>query len=113
MIEIITTTPQIEGARILRYHGPVVGQAILGANAMRDWFARLRDIWGGRAVAYEKVFDAGRKIALVDMAKNATDTGANAIVGMTFDYETLGVKGGILMVVVCGTAVTAEPVRRS
>lgn len=105
---VITTTPTIDGKRILEYKGIVTGEAILGANIFRDLFAGLRDIVGGRSAAYEKELRNAREIAMAELATNARDLGANAIVGVDLDYEVLGQNNGMLMVSVSGTAVITE-----
>ena len=79
---LITTTPNVEGRRIVQYHGVVSGEAILGANFFRDWFASIRDVVGGRSGAYEKVLGRGRDTALRDMEEEATRLGANAARGL-------------------------------
>jgi uncharacterized protein YbjQ (UPF0145 family) len=104
---IVTTTPGIEGKRITRYHGVVTGEAILGANIFKDLFAGIRDIVGGRSAAYERELRKARDIALSEMRDAAAEKGANAIVGVDLDYETVG-QGSMLMVSVSGTAVTVE-----
>jgi uncharacterized protein YbjQ (UPF0145 family) len=103
---IQSTTPTIEGKSIQKYHGVVTGEAILGANVFKDIFASIRDIVGGRSAAYERELQKAREIAFEEMAKKATDLGANAIVSIDIDYETVGAQGGMLMVAVSGTAVT-------
>jgi uncharacterized protein YbjQ (UPF0145 family) len=105
---IQTTTPTIEGKSISRYHGVVTGEAILGANVFRDFFAGIRDIVGGRSAAYEKELQKAREIAFNEMSQSAREKGANAIVGIDIDYETVGSQGSMLMVSVSGTAVTAS-----
>lgn len=102
---IVTTTPSVEGKRIVRYLGLVTGEAILGANLFRDLFAAVRDVVGGRSGAYEKELGKAREIALEDMEDWAAELGANAIVGVDVDYESFGQTGGMLMVSVTGTAV--------
>ena len=102
---IITTTPQVEGRRILTYHGVVSGEAILGANVIRDFFASIRDIVGGRSGSYERVLRSGRDSALEEMADEASRLGANAVIGVDIDYEVIGKSGSMLMVSVSGTAV--------
>ncbi len=102
----ITTTPGIDGTRISTYHGVVTGEAILGANIFKDLFAGIRDIVGGRSAAYEGELRKARQIALDEMRQAAAELGANAVVGVDIDYETVGVHGGMLMVSVSGTAVT-------
>ena len=103
---IITTTPTIEGQTIRQYHGIVTGEAILGANIFRDFFAGIRDIVGGRSAAYEKELRRAREVALAEMEQIAAERGANAVVGVDLDYETVGGQGSMLMVTVAGTAVT-------
>ena len=103
---LIVTTPQLEGRRITKYYGVVSGEAILGANIFRDFFAGIRDIVGGRSAAYEKVLRDSKQTALDEMAVDARKLGANAIVGVDLDYETIG--GTMLMVSASGTAVTVE-----
>jgi uncharacterized protein YbjQ (UPF0145 family) len=105
---IITTTSTIEGRRVKTYHGIVTGEAILGANIFRDFFASIRDIVGGRAGSYERVLRDGRDTAIRDMMEEARRLGANAIVGVDLDYETVGSSDSMLMVSVSGTAVTVE-----
>ena len=102
----ITTTPSLEGQAIQQYHGVVTGEAILGANIFRDLFAGIRDIVGGRSAAYEKELRRARELAFAEMEQAAVHLGANAIVGVDLDYETVGGQGSMLMVTVSGTAVT-------
>ena len=103
---IHSTTPTIEGLSISRYHGVVTGEAILGANLFKDFFAGIRDIVGGRSAAYEKELKRAREIAFEELTQQARELGANAIVSIDIDYETVGAEGGMLMVSVSGTAVT-------
>jgi uncharacterized protein YbjQ (UPF0145 family) len=103
---IHSTTPSIQGKDISSYHGVVTGEAILGANIFKDFFASIRDIVGGRSAAYERELSKARIIAFEEMSQQAAELGANAIVGIDIDYETVGAKGGMLMVSVSGTAVT-------
>ena len=105
---IITTTPTIENRRIREYRGIVTGEAIMGANIFRDLFAGLRDIVGGRSAAYEKELRNARETAMAELAGNAQEVGANAVVGVDLDYEVLGQKNGMLMVSVSGTAVVTD-----
>ena len=107
---LVTTTPSVEGRRILEYKGLVGGDAILGANMFRDLFAGLRDIVGGRAGSYEKVLRSAKTEALEDMIESARERGANAIVGVDLDYETVQIQdgGSMLMVSATGTAVVIE-----
>ena len=101
---IQTTTPSVEGRSITEYLGVVTGEAILGANIVKDLFAGIRDIVGGRSGAYEEELRKARQIALEEMAAEATARGADAVVGIDLDYETVG-SGGMLMVTASGTAV--------
>ena len=102
---LITTTDNIEGHQIVDYKGMVNGEAILGANVFKDFFAGIRDIVGGRAGSYEAELQRARDIALDEMTEYAQRLGANAIVGVDVDYETVGDKGSMLMVAASGTAV--------
>ena len=102
----MTTTPGFEGKPIKAYHGVVTGEAILGANVFRDFFAGIRDIVGGRTQSYERVLADARAMALDDLAEAAKLAGGNAVVGIDLDYETLGQGNGMLMVTASGTAVT-------
>jgi uncharacterized protein YbjQ (UPF0145 family) len=103
-----TTTPTVEGRRIREYRGLVMGEAILGANVFRDFFAGIRDIVGGRSGGYEKALREARQIAINEMEEEAARLGANAVVGVDLDYETVGEKGSMLMVSASGTAVVLE-----
>lgn len=107
---LITTTHGIEGRRIVEYRGLVGGDAILGANMFRDMFAGLRDLVGGRSGSYEKVLRAAKTEALEDMIAAARERGANAVVGVDLDYETIQIQdgGSMLMVSASGTAVVVE-----
>lgn len=106
---IVTTTPTIEGRPIREYLGVVTGEAILGANIMKDLFAGFRDIVGGRSGAYEQELQKAREIAMREMQEAAASLGADAVVGVDLDYETVS-SGNMLMVTVSGTAVkTALP----
>jgi uncharacterized protein YbjQ (UPF0145 family) len=103
---IISTTDGIEGQRIAGYLGVVSGDAVMGANVFRDLFAGLRDIVGGRSGAYEKELKRAKRLTLEEMAEEATELGADAIVGVDLDYEHLGSEGrSMLMVSANGTAV--------
>jgi uncharacterized protein YbjQ (UPF0145 family) len=102
---IVTTTPTIQGSQIQEYLGVVTGEAIIGANILKDIFASVRDIVGGRSEAYEQALRRAREEALREMVKEAESRGATAVVGMDLDYEVLGAKNGMLMVTSCGTAV--------
>jgi len=103
---IITTTNTIEGKRITEYLGIVNGEAIMGANIVRDLFASITDIVGGRSGAYEQKLKEAREIAIQEMQQYAKNLGANAVVGIDIDYEV--VREGMLMVTVSGTAVRTE-----
>ena len=105
---IITTTGSVEGHKITDYLGVCTGETILGANVVRDLFANVRDFVGGRSGAYEKVIRAAKDAAIEDMQANAEELGANAIVGVDLDYEVVGEKGSMMMVVASGTAVRLE-----
>ncbi len=105
---IITTTPTVEGKRIVKYLGVVTGEAILGANVFRDMFAAVRDIVGGRSASYEKELGKAREIALDDLEDRADELGANAVVGVDIDYESFGQTNGMMMVSITGTAVFVE-----
>ncbi len=102
---IQTTTPGVDGRTITEYLGVVTGEAILGANIVRDLFAGIRDIVGGRSGAYEEELRKAREIAMADLAAEATARGADAVVGIDLDYETVGQGASMLMVTVSGTAV--------
>jgi len=102
------TTNNIEGHRIIKHHGIVTGEAILGANIIRDFFAEITDVVGGRSGAYEKELGKARVIAFLEMDEEAVELGANAIIGIDIDYETIGKNGSMLMVSAAGTAVTYE-----
>ena len=106
---ISTTTPAIEGRVVREYKGIVTGEAILGANIFKDFFASIRDIVGGRSAAYEKELAKARKIALVEMEEAAQLLGADAILGVDLDYETVGKGGSMLLVSASGTAVVTIP----
>lgn len=102
---ITTTTDSIEGRQIVEYLGICTGEAILGANVVRDMFAGVRDFVGGRSGSYEKVIRAGKDAAIEDMQAQAEELGGNAVVGVDLDYEVVGEKGSMMMVVASGTAV--------
>lgn len=103
---IITTTNTLEGSRIEEYKGVVTGEAILGANVFRDFFAGIRDIVGGRSGAYEKSLREARGIALAEMEEEARRLGGNAVIGVDLDYENIAAgSGSMLMVTASGTAV--------
>lgn len=102
---ILSTTPTIEGRPIQAYKGVVTGEAIIGANFVKDFFAAIRDIVGGRSYSYEKVFRKAKEAALQEMQARAEELGCNAVVGIDIDYETVGKSNTMLMVVASGTAV--------
>ena len=102
---IVTTTPSVEGKTIAEYCGVVTGEAILGANLFRDFFAGIRDIVGGRSASYERELNKARQIALQELEEEADKVGADAVVGVDLDYEVVGQGGSMLMVSVSGTAV--------
>lgn len=105
---LICTAPTIEGKRVTAYHGIVSGDAIMGANVFKDVFAGIRDIVGGRSAAYEKELKKAKVLALAEIEAEAAALGANAIIAVDLDYETVGQSGSMLMVSVSGTAVTVE-----
>ena len=105
---LCTTTSVIEGRRVREYRGLVMGEAILGANVFRDFFASIRDVVGGRSGSYERVLRDGRDTALEEMIDEAKRLGAHAIVGVHMDYGAIGKNEGMMMVTVSGTAVTLE-----
>lgn len=102
---LLTTTNTIEGKPVKVYYGVVTGETIIGANFVRDFFAGIRDIIGGRSGAYEKVLREAKDTALDEMAQEAKQLGANAVIGISIDYETVGSGGSMLMVTCNGTAV--------
>ena len=102
---ILSTTPQIEGHPIREYKGVVTGETIIGANMFKDFFAGIRDIVGGRAGSYEKVLIEAKDTSIQEMMQRAQALGANAVVGIDIDYETIGANGSMLMVATSGTAV--------
>lgn len=105
---LVTTTPSIEGRRITRYYGIVSGETIIGANLFRDFFASIRDIVGGLSGSYEEVLREAKETALREMQEQAAALGANAVIGVDLDYETVGESGSMLMVTAAGTAVSIE-----
>ena len=107
---LVLTTPSIEGKKIVKYLGLVSGEAILGANIFKDFFAGIRDIVGGRSAAYEKELRQAKEIAVEEMKEEARAMGGNAVIGVDLDYETIqvGQTGGMLMVSASGTAVIYE-----
>ena len=104
----VSTTPTFEGQRITRYCGIVCGEAILGANFVKDLFASFTDMVGGRSATYEAELQQAREIALRELGERAAQLGANAVVGVDLDYEVMGQANGMLMVSASGTAVVVE-----
>ena len=102
---LMTTTPSVEGKKIIAYKGIVTGETIVGANIFRDILASVRDIVGGRSGAYENALRDAREMALAELADAARNKGANAVVGIDLDYEVIGQNGSMLMVTASGTAV--------
>ena len=102
---ITTTSDSIEGRQIDAYLGLVAGEAVLGANIVRDFFANIRDMVGGRSGSYQKVLRDGRLMAIEELVDEARALGADAVIGIDLDYESVGQSGGMLMVSVNGTAV--------
>ncbi|MBW3535820.1 MAG: heavy metal-binding domain-containing protein [Gemmatimonadetes bacterium] len=102
---IITTTNGVDGRPVKDYLGVVTGEAIIGANIVRDFLAGIRDIVGGRSGSYEEALRTAREEALREMSEEAQGRGADAIVGVDIDYEVLGKSNGMLMVSASGTAV--------
>jgi uncharacterized protein YbjQ (UPF0145 family) len=105
---LVVTTHSIEGRRIKEYKGLIAGEAILGANLFKDLFASVRDIVGGRSGSYEKVLSDARQTAIAELTDQASRLGANAVIGVDIDYETVGTNGSMLMVTAAGTAVVLE-----
>jgi uncharacterized protein YbjQ (UPF0145 family) len=103
---ILSTTHTIEGRPIRAYHGIVTGEAVMGTNLVKELFGAVRDIIGGRSGSYEKELARARKVAFEEIERQAMEMGANAVVGIDIDYQTLGVQNGMLMVSITGTAVT-------
>lgn len=102
---LMTTTPSIEGHPIREYRGIISAETIIGANFVKDFFARITDVFGGRSGSYERVLREGKETALAELTKEAQRLGANAVVGLKLDYEAVGASGSMLMVVASGTAV--------
>lgn len=105
---LLTTTNTIEGKDITKYFGIVSGETIIEANVFKDLFAGIRDIVGGRANAYEGVLREAKETALKEMSEQAARMGANAVIAVDLDYETVGASGSMLMVTAAGTAVFYE-----
>ena len=102
---ILTTTPTVEGRPAVRYLGIVVGEAIVGANIVKDLLANIRDIVGGRSAAYEEELQKARDTAFRELEEQARARGADAVVGIDLDYEVVGSSGSMLMVCISGTAI--------
>lgn len=105
---IITTTPTIEGRKVIEYKGIVFGEVITGVNFLKDFGASLRNVFGGRSAGYEDELLKARSSALKEMEERASKMGANAVIGVDVDYEVLGDAGNMLMVTASGTAVVVE-----
>jgi len=110
---LMTTTATVEGYPVARYLGVVTGEAIVGTNFVRDAFARITDVVGGRSGGYEKALREARQAALDEARQEAVELGANALVGIDIDYESVGERHGMLLVSVSGTAVVLGPARRA
>ncbi len=102
---LLTTTNNLDGKEIIQYFGIVSGETIIGANIVKDFFAGITDIVGGRAGSYESVLRQAKETALQEMSDQAARLGANAVIGIDLDYETIGASGSMLMVTAAGTAV--------
>jgi uncharacterized protein YbjQ (UPF0145 family) len=102
---IVTTTPGIDGKTIQSYLGVISSETIIGANFIKDILGGLRDVFGGRSGTYEKVLEEAKQYAMQELIQKGQAMGANAIVGIDLDYETIGVNGSMLMVCASGTAV--------
>ncbi len=105
---LVVTTSTIEGKKIIKYIGIVNGEAIIGANAVKDFFAGVRDVVGGRAGAYEQSLREAKSIAIREMMDQAHHLGANTIIGVDLDYQAIGSNGSMIMVSANGTAVVVE-----
>ena len=105
---IVTTTPSVQGQAVDEYLGIVSGEAVMGANMFKDIFAGIRDIVGGRSGAYEEELRKAKEIAIAEMQDNARRMGANAVLSVDLDYETIGSNGSMLMVSASGTAVKLD-----
>ena len=107
-VMLLTTTNTVEGKRVVHYYGVVSGETIIGANIFRDFFASIRDMVGGRSSSYEQVLREAKATALKELQDEAAALGANAVIGIDLDYETVGGNGSMLMVTASGTAVYLE-----
>ena len=102
---IITTTNIVEGKPVREYLGIINAQSIIGANILKDFLGRLRDVFGGRSKTYERVLEEAKEDALRELSQKAQAMGANAILAVDLDFETVGGSGSMLMVIATGTAV--------
>jgi uncharacterized protein YbjQ (UPF0145 family) len=102
---LVTTTSTVEGRPVQEYLGIVNAQSIIGANLFKDMFAGLRDVFGGRSKTYERVLEEAKEDVMRELIEHAQTKGANAIIGVDLDYETVGASGSMLMVIATGTAV--------
>ena len=107
-VMLLTITNTVEGKRVVHYYGVVSGETIIGANIFRDFFASIRDIVGGRSSSYEQVLREAKATALKELQDEAAALGANAVIGIDLDYESVGGNGSMLMVTASGTAVYLE-----
>ena len=105
---LITTTSTLQDIKVVKYLGVVSGETIIGANIFKDFFAGIRDIVGGRAGTYERVLREAKEQAMAEMEQAAAQMGANAIIGVDLDFETVGDSGSMLMVTAAGTAGVIE-----
>ncbi len=105
---LITTTSTLQDKTVTEHLGLVSGEAIIGANVFRDFFAGIRDIVGGRSGSYERALRNAKEIALREMQEEAEKLGANAVIGVDLDYETVGKESSMLMVTASGTAITYQ-----
>jgi uncharacterized protein YbjQ (UPF0145 family) len=105
---IVSTTPGLEGKKIIEYKGVVFGEVVAGVNFMKDFAAGLTNFFGGRSGSYENELIEARTKAIGEMSRRAEDMGANAVVGVDVDYEVLGTGNNMLMVIVSGTAVSVQ-----
>lgn len=105
---VITTTPSVDGKKIVEYKGIVAGETIVGVNFIKDIMASFSDFFGGRSSTYENELINARQVAVEELKQRASMLGANAVVGVDIDYEVLGQNGSMLMVTACGTAVVIE-----
>lgn len=105
---LLTTTPTVQGHNINQYFGVVTGETIIGANFVKDFMAGLTDFFGGRSGTYENVLREAKDAALKEMSERAAQIGANAVVGIDLDYETIGQSSSMLMVTCSGTAVRID-----